>query len=315
MSTDRNNRSHRPKGMPQGVAGTFEPGTGAGPDPDVRPPEPPDRIELMELERLARTMPAPAPGDIAWRFGEHTIPQQAIDMRYGRDDIRLQRLVILTHADEDTRRMLAVHMHDHDWIRSHATPLFKDRACIIIPRPDPWETTGTNPPADAMPDTRPAWPHPIDTRMIAEDCAAHLDIRRSYTPTRVSRTRNETHVECVDDTTHTPRSYRTGTNIAHLPDGACIEHAADGRWHVVHDDPPLPPRPADRPPAREDTRPHDPRPDTEPKPEPDPPRRSDDADRPRRPASDPRMRQAWIRFLTGLFQGVSSIIRESRRAR
>lgn len=313
MSTDRNNRSHRPKGLPQGVAGTFEPGTGAGPDPDVRPPEPPDRIELMELERLARTMPAPAPGDIAWRFGEHTIPQQAIDMRYGRDDIRLQRLVILTHADEDTRRMLAVHMHDHDWIRSHATPLFKDRACVIIPRPDPWETTGTNPPADAMPDTRPVWPHPVDTDLIAEDCAAHLDIRRSYTPTRVSRTGNETHVECVDDTTHARRSYRTESNIAHLPDGACIEQAADERWHVVHDDPPLPPppRPADRPPAREDTHPHEPRPDTEP----EPPRRSDDADRPRRPAADPRMRQAWIRFLTGLFQGVSSIIRESRRAR
>lgn len=313
MSTDRNNRSHRPKGLPQGVAGTFEPGTGAGPDPDIRPPEPPDRIELMELERLARTMPAPAPGDIAWRFGEHTIPQQAIDMRYRRDDIRLQRLVILTHADEDTRRMLAMHMHDHDWIRSHATPLFKDRACVIIPRPDPWETTGTNPPADAMPDTRPVWPHPVDTDLIADDCAAHLDIRHSYTPTRVSRTGNETHVECVDDTTHARRSYRTESNIAHLPDGACIEHAADGRWHVVHDDPPLPPRPADRPHAREDTRPHDPRPDTEPEPEPS--RRSDDADRPRRPAADPRMRQAWIRFLTGLFQGVSSIIRESRRAR
>lgn len=311
MSTDRNNRSHRPKGLPQGVAGTFEPGTGAGPDSGVRPPEPPDRVELMELERLARTMPAPRPGDIVWRFGTHTIPQQAIDMRYGHDDIRLQRLVILTHADKDTRRMLAARMHDHDWIRSHATPLFKDRACIIIPRPDPWETTEPEP---DRPDTRPVWPHPIDTRMIAEDCAAHLDIRRSYTPTRVSRTRNETHVECVDDTTHTPRSYRTGTNIAHLPDGACIEHAADGRWHVVHDDPPLPPHPADRPPAREDTRPHDPRHGTETGTA-DPPRRSDDADRPRRPASDPRMRQAWIRFLTGLFQGVSSIIRESRRAR
>ena len=311
MSTDRNNRSHRPKGLPPRVAGTFEPGTGAGPDSGVRPPEPPDRVELMELERLARTMPAPRPGDIVWRFGKHTIPQQAIDMRYGRDDIRLQRLVILTHADKDTRRMLAARMHDHDWIRSHATPLFKDRACIIIPRPDPWETTEPEP---DRPDTRPVWPHPIDTRMIAEDCAAHLDIRRSYTPTRVSRTRNETHVECVDDTTHTPRSYRTGTNIAHLPDGACIEHAADGRWHVVHDDPPLPPHPADRPPAREDTRPHDPRHGTETGTA-DPPRRSDDADRPRRPASDPRMRQAWIRFLTGLFQGVSSIIRESRRAR
>lgn len=311
MSTDRNNRSHRPKGLPPRVAGTFEPGTGAGPDSGVRPPEPPDRVELMELERLARTMPAPRPGDIVWRFGTHTIPQQAIDMRYGHDDIRLQRLVILTHADKDTRRMLAARMHDHDWIRSHATPLFKDRACIIIPRPDPWETTEPEP---DRPDTRPVWPHPIDTRMIAEDCAAHLDIRRSYTPTRVSRTRNETHVECVDDTTHTPRSYRTGTNIAHLPDGACIEHAADGRWHVVHDDPPLPPHPADRPPAREDTRPHDPRHGTETGTV-DPPRRSDDADRPRRPASDPRMRQAWIRFLTGLFQGVSSIIRESRRAR
>ncbi|WP_250237951.1 hypothetical protein [Bifidobacterium longum] len=311
MSTDRNNRSHRPKGLPPRVAGTFEPGTGAGPDSGVRPPEPPDRVELMELERLARTMPAPRPGDIVWRFGTHTIPQQAIDMRYGHDDIRLQRLVILTHADKDTRRMLAARMHDHDWIRSHATPLFKDRACIIIPRPDPWETTEPEP---DRPDTRPVWPHPIDTRMIAEDCAAHLDIRRSYTPTRVSRTRNETHVECVDDTTHTPRSYRTGTNIAHLPDGACIEHAADGRWHVVHDDPPLPPHPADRPPAREDTRPHDPRHGTETGTA-DPPRRSDDADRPRRPASDPRMRQAWIRFLTGLFQGVSSIIRESRRAR
>lgn len=311
MSTDRNNRSHRPKGLPPRVAGTFEPGTGAGPDSGVRPPEPPDRVELMELERLARTMPAPRPGDIVWRFGTHTIPQQAIDMRYGHDDIRLQRLVILTHADKDTRRMLAARMHDHDWIRSHATPLFKDRACVIIPRPDPWETTEPEP---DRPDTRPVWPHPIDTRMIAEDCAAHLDIRRSYTPTRVSRTRNETHVECVDDTTHTPRSYRTGTNIAHLPDGACIEHAADGRWHVVHDDPPLPPHPADRPPAREDTRPHDPRHGTETGTA-DPPRRSDDADRPRRPASDPRMRQAWIRFLTGLFQGVSSIIRESRRAR
>lgn len=311
MSTDRNNRSHRPKGLPPRVAGTFEPGTGAGPDSGVRPPEPPDRVELMELERLARTMPAPRPGDIVWRFGTHTIPQQAIDMRYGHDDIRLQRLVILTHADKDTRRMLAARMHDHDWIRSHATPLFKDRACIIIPRPDPWETTEPEP---DRPDTRPVWPHPIDTRMIAEDCAAHLDIRRSYTPTRVSRTRNETHVECVDDTTHTPRSYRTGTNIAHLPDGACIEHAADGRWHVVHDDPPLPPHPADRPPARKDTRPHDPRRGTETGTA-DPPRRSDDADRPRRPASDPRMRQAWIRFLTGLFQGVSSIIRESRRAR
>lgn len=311
MSTDRNNRSHRPKGLPPCVAGTFEPGTGAGPDSGVRPPEPPDRVELMELERLARTMPAPRPGDIVWRFGTHTIPQQAIDMRYGHDDIRLQRLVILTHADKDTRRMLAARMHDHDWIRSHATPLFKDRACIIIPRPDPWETTEPEP---DRPDTRPVWPHPIDTRMIAEDCAAHLDIRRSYTPTRASRTRNETHVECVDDTTHTPRSYRTGTNIAHLPDGACIEHAADGRWHVVHDDPPLPPHPADRPPAREDTRPHDPRHGTETGTA-DPPRRSDDADRPRRPASDPRMRQAWIRFLTGLFQGVSSIIRESRRAR
>lgn len=311
MSTDRNNRSHRPKGLPPRVAGTFEPGTGAGPDSGVRPPEPPDRVELMELERLARTMPAPRPGDIVWRFGTHTIPQQAIVMRYGHDDIRLQRLVILTHADKDTRRMLAARMHDHDWIRSHATPLFKDRACIIIPRPDPWETTEPEP---DRPDTRPVWPHPIDTRMIAEDCAAHLDIRRSYTPTRVSRTRNETHVECVDDTTHTPRSYRTGTNIAHLPDGACIEHAADGRWHVVHDDPPLPPHPADRPPAREDTRPHDPRHGTETGTA-DPPRRSDDADRPRRPASDPRMRQAWIRFLTGLFQGVSSIIRESRRAR
>lgn len=312
MSTDRNNRSHRPKGLPPRVAGTFEPGADAGPDPDVRPPEPPDRIELMELERLARTMPAPAPGDIAWRFGEHTIPQQAIDMRYGRDDIRLQRLVILTHADEDTRRMLAVHMHDHDWIRSHATPLFKDRACIIIPEPDPWDETEPEP---DRPDTRPVWPHPVDTGLIADDCAAHLDIRRSYTPTRVSRTGNETHVECVDDTTHARRSYRTESNIAHLPDGACIEHAADERWHVVHDDPPLPPRPADRPPAREDTHPHEPRPDTEPKPEPEPSRRSDDADRPRRPASDPRMRQAWIRFLTGLFQGVSSIIRESRRAR
>lgn len=311
MSTDRNNRSHRPKGLPPRVAGTFEPGTGAGPDSGVRPPEPPDRVELMELERLARTMPAPRPGDIVWRFGTHTIPQQAIDMRYGHDDIRLQRLVILTHADKDTRRMLAARMHDHDWIRSHATPLFKDRACIIIPRPDPWETTEPEP---DRPDTRPVWPHPIDTRMIAEDCAAHLDIRRSYTPTRVSRTRNETHVECVDDTTHTPRSYRTGTNIAHLPDGACIEQAADERWHVVHDDPPLPPHPADRPPAREDTRPHDPRHGTETGTA-DPPRRSDDADRPRRPASDPRMRQAWIRFLTGLFQGVSSIIRESRRAR
>lgn len=311
MSTDRNNRSHRPKGLPPRVAGTFEPGAGAGPDSGVRPPEPPDRVELMELERLARTMPAPRPGDIVWRFGTHTIPQQAIDMRYGHDDIRLQRLVILTHADKDTRRMLAARMHDHDWIRSHATPLFKDRACIIIPRPDPWETTEPEP---DRPDTRPVWPHPIDTRMIAEDCAAHLDIRRSYTPTRVSRTRNETHVECVDDTTHTPRSYRTGTNIAHLPDGACIEHTADGRWHVVHDDPPLPPHPADRPPAREDTRPHDPRHGTETGTA-DPPRRSDDADRPRRPASDPRMRQAWIRFLTGLFQGVSSIIRESRRAR
>lgn len=314
MSTDRNNRSHRPKGLPQGVAGTFEPEACGGHETGIRPPEPPDRIELMELERLARTMPAPRPGDIAWRFGTHTIPQQAIDMRYGRDDIRLQRLVILTHADEDTRRMLAARMHDHDWIRSHATPLFKDRACIIIPEPDPWDEPGHEP---GRPDTRPVWPHPIDTRMIAEDCAAHLDIRRSYTPTRVSRTGNETHVECVDDTTHTSRSYRTGTNIAHLPDGACIEHAADGRWHVVHDDPPLPPRPADRPHVREDTRPRDPRPDTEPEPEPnpDPPGRSDEADRPRRPASDPRMRRAWIRFLTGLFQGVSSIIRESRRAR
>lgn len=312
MSTDRNNRSHRPKGLPPRVAGTFEPGTGAGPDPDIRPPEPPDRIELMELERLARTMPIPAPGDIAWRFGEHTIPQQAIDMRYGRDDIRLQRLVILTHADEDTRRMLAVHMHDHDWIRSHATPLFKDRACVIIPEPDPWDEPEPEP---DRPDTRPVWPHPVDTDLIADDCAAHLDIRHSYTPTRVSRTGNETHVECVDDTTHTTRSYRTESNIAHLPDGACIEHAADERWHVAAVRPPLPPRPAagPDPTGHEDT--HDPRPEPHTEPERDRPAQSDNTIRTRRHGTDPRMRQAWIRFLTGLFQGVSSIIRESRRAR
>lgn len=38
MSVDRNNRSHRPGGLPKGYAGTFAPGSDGTRAPDVRPP-------------------------------------------------------------------------------------------------------------------------------------------------------------------------------------------------------------------------------------------------------------------------------------
>ncbi|WP_368089536.1 hypothetical protein [Bifidobacterium breve] len=38
MSVDRNNRSHRPGGLPKGYAGTFAPGSDGTCAPDVRPP-------------------------------------------------------------------------------------------------------------------------------------------------------------------------------------------------------------------------------------------------------------------------------------
>ncbi len=68
--------------------------------------------------------------------------------------------------------MLAARMHDHDWIRSHATPLFKDRACIIIPEPGPLGRTRTR--------TRPAGHTP---RLAAPHRHAH-DRRRLRRPPR-----------------------------------------------------------------------------------------------------------------------------------
>ena len=87
MSIDRNNRSHRPKGLPPQVAGTYEPATGAMDATDVTPPDP-DRTELDRLEREAATLPAPRPGDIAWNLDGHLIPQPVIDEHYKPDDIR-----------------------------------------------------------------------------------------------------------------------------------------------------------------------------------------------------------------------------------
>lgn len=136
MSIDRNNRSHRPKGLPPQVAGTYEPAAPGMDTTDVTPPDP-DGPELDRLEREAAALPAPGPGDIAWMLDGHPIPQTVIDRCYGTDDIRLQRLVILSHADPATRRELAAHRDDHEWVRAHATPLYEDRACIIVfgPRP------------------------------------------------------------------------------------------------------------------------------------------------------------------------------------
>lgn len=48
MSIDRNNRSHRPKGLPPQVAGTYEPATEAMDATDVTPPDP-DRTELVSF--------------------------------------------------------------------------------------------------------------------------------------------------------------------------------------------------------------------------------------------------------------------------
>ncbi|RDX33601.1 hypothetical protein CE167_00035, partial [Bifidobacterium breve] len=114
------------------MAGTYEPATGAMDATDVTPPDP-DRTELDRLEREAATLPAPRPGDIAWNLDGHLIPQPVIDEHYKPDDIRLQRLVILGHADPATRRELESHHDDHEWVRAHATPLYEDRACIIVP--------------------------------------------------------------------------------------------------------------------------------------------------------------------------------------
>ena len=54
MSVDRNNRSHRPGGLPKGYAGTFAPGSDGTRAPDVRPPSGDGRRHACTAEDDAR---------------------------------------------------------------------------------------------------------------------------------------------------------------------------------------------------------------------------------------------------------------------
>ena len=54
MSVDRNNRSHRPGGLPKGYAGTFAPGSDGTRAPDVRPPSGDGRRHARTAEDDAR---------------------------------------------------------------------------------------------------------------------------------------------------------------------------------------------------------------------------------------------------------------------
>ena len=318
MSIDRNNRSHRPKGLPPQVAGTYEPAAPGMDTTDVTPPDP-DGPELDRLEREAATLPAPGPGDIAWMLDGHPIPQTVIDRCYGTDDIRLQRLVILSHADPATRRELAAHRDDHEWVRAHATPLYEDRACIIVPASDPWaedDTAPTEPGDGPGAEERrildaPAWPHPIDTGRLRDECSARIDIMHDYQPIRISHDKGVTRITCLDlDQRRRRRVFETGDPWG-LEDGTTIETlGGQDPWHATRT--PHAPEPAD-----DDT---DQTPDTTP--EPDDTRRP--ARRPAPPAGNTRAGRAHgrreavraiLRFALGLYQGMRIILRRARGRR
>lgn len=292
----------------------MDPGIGRG----GAPPDP-DRTELDRLEREAATLPAPGPGDIAWNLDGHLIPQPVIDEHYKPDDIRLQRLVILGHADPATRRELESHHDDHEWVRAHATPLYEDRACIIVPAPDPWaedDTVPTEPGDGPGAEERrildaPAWPHPIDTGRLRDECSARIDIMHDYQPIRISRDKGVTRITCLDlDQRRRRRVFETGDPWG-LEDGTTIETlGGQDPWHATRT--PHAPEPAD-----DDT---DQTPDTTP--EPDDTRRP--ARRPASPAGTTRAGRAHgrreavraiLRFALGLYQGMRIILRRARGRR
>lgn len=318
MSIDRNNRSHRPKGLPPQVAGTYEPAAPGMDTTDVTPPDP-DGPELDRVEREAAALPAPRPGDIAWMLDGHPIPQTVIDRCYGTDDIRLQRLVILSHADPATRRELAAHRDDHEWVRAHATPLYEDRACIIVPAPDPWAEDDTAPtePGDGPTAEEqrildaPAWTHPIDMDRLRHECSMRINIMHDYQPIRISRDRGRTRITCLDLDERKRRRVFDTNDPWGLEDGTTIETlGGQDPWHATRT--PHAPEPAD-----DDA---DQTPDTTH--EPDDTRRP--ARRPASPAGTTRAGRAHgrreavraiLRFALGLYRGMRIILRRARGRR
>ncbi|KAA8825114.1 hypothetical protein [Bifidobacterium myosotis] len=176
MTTDANGRSHRPQGLPQHVAGTFDAKGGDAGATDVEPPAAPPfdpetewRAETATLARAAdRT--APMDDEPVWMLGdpEHPIavPDSIIRSRYGRDgDPRLHRIAArawaLRQAEPLRSKVLAdiaEHGTDAEWMRIHA------RAVMGYLRAAPDATPGPTPadkPADAgpaaAPDTDDPW--------------------------------------------------------------------------------------------------------------------------------------------------------------
>lgn len=96
MTMDANGRAHRAKGLPKGVAGTFEPAGGRGGGPDVPPPPVPlppkavssylwlpgirmDGVTARNPERLAADLEAWR-RDANRRLGEYDAPVERLDV-------------------------------------------------------------------------------------------------------------------------------------------------------------------------------------------------------------------------------------------
>lgn len=83
MVMDRNNRSHRAKGLPQGVAGTYDATASAGGD-DVRPPDAapaPDTGRLWLDDVLGATVPRTNPDGTVVDYRDEPVLQPAEEIR------------------------------------------------------------------------------------------------------------------------------------------------------------------------------------------------------------------------------------------
>lgn len=177
MTTDANGRSHRPQGLPQHVAGTFDTeggDTGASDvEPPAAPPFDPMREWRAETATLARAADETAPMDDepVWMLGDPghpiAVPDSIIRSRYGRDgDPRLHRISARAWALRQTEPLrsrvladIAEHGADDEWMRIHAQAVMGYLKAAPGTRPVPSSKTD-GPAADAptpKPDSDDPW--------------------------------------------------------------------------------------------------------------------------------------------------------------
>lgn len=311
MSIDRNGRSHKPKGLPQHEAGTYERAHTAMRDDDLQADPTPTPERNWLLEQTARASHRP---DI----DAHNLHPVRVDT--DPDGQRLRTFATPTgeHVSiepdtppSDRRTRVAPTNSDDPWAVDPRTPIDPD---MFDTQPAARKTGRRTRHATVIPEDAPTWDGPdITIRTIAEYAPIHID-PDDIQPDTISIDREHASVVILD----------RGDNLKHhritmpTPDGlrAGDRLAWDGQhWRILKRGPQ--PRPAREPQAKPE---NDRRPATAPRPTPGrrTPTRPADQRRTRRAADhDPNTirRRRLANATLILLRGLAAAIRRGLRGR